>query len=297
MNNIVLVNQSGSKYLFSVPESIQLKEGDKVKCDTRRGITDGVCFTDSVTINASALPLVCKLTGATLPLKEIVGKVVTSVEMFNKPVEKPSQPIAPQEDKGKFKVGQRVIATDNTRRFIKQTATILNVDKSDRFTPFEVKFDKRGLIMWCHSGDVEPYVEPEQPKSKYERMSNDELKRLACGISELCCPTLSNKKRKSDCPFYHTRCEVTNENRGEIIQYLIDEETPEPEKEPEPVYWSGKVVCTEWKGTYFTTGKVYDVVGGYAKDNFGRRSGGEFKLCDGNIKYHSGKFIPYLGEA
>mgnify|MGYP003588945317 CR=1 FL=1 len=64
-------------------------------------------------------------------------------------------------------------------------------------------------------------------------MSNDELKRLACGISELCCPTLSNKKRKSDCPFFHTRCEVTNENRSEIIQYLIDEDTDIDEYEEE----------------------------------------------------------------
>ena len=274
---------------------------------------------------------------------------------------KPTQPIAPQEDKAKFSIGQRVIATDNTGRIIKQIATILDIDKSDPRTPFKVVFDERGLIMWCHSGDVEPYTEPsltvtremlvklgacssglaefdkkfpsgkgeleevckatdvsnscwlhnhrfsistmqnEQPKSKYESMSNDELKRLACGISELCCPTSSNKKRKSDCPFYHTRCEVTNENRSEIIQYLIDEETPEPEKEPEPVYYNGKVVCvkTDGDGT-FTVGKVYEFVDGKVLDNKRdkRPTGMKMKsLNDGYLANWYYRFIPYLGEA
>ena len=209
-----------------------------------------------------------------------------------------TQPIAPQGEKAKYAVGDRVIATDNVKHFIKKPATILAIDKSK--TPFQVKFDKDGLVMWCYSEDIEPYAEPEQPKSKYDSMSNDELKRLACGISELCCPTLSNKKRKSVCPLFHTRCEVTGENRAEIIQYLIDEETPEPEKEPEPVYYSGKVVCvkTDGDGT-FTVGKVYEFVDGQATDNEGtvRPSCVNIKsLDDDYMKCWYYRFIPFLGE-
>ena len=79
---------------------------------------------------------------------------------------KPTQPIAPQEGKPKFSIGQRVIVTDNTGHFVKQIATILDIDKSDPRTPFKVMFDKGKLIMWCHSEDIEPYAEPEQPKQR-----------------------------------------------------------------------------------------------------------------------------------
>ena len=99
-----------------------------------------------------------------------------------------------------------------------------------------------------------------------------------------------------------THCEVTNENRSEIIQYLIDEETPEPEKKPEPVYYSGKVVCTVTDGDgTFTVGKVYEFVDGKVIDNNGNRrpsTSTQIKdLKQWNITYIPNKFIPYLGEA
>ena len=215
-----------------------------------------------------------------------------------------SQPIAPQEDKAKFKVGNlaKVIANSHRRHYV-DVGDVVKIIKMN--SDFVTVIPTHEVEHWSQQQisclDIEPYAEPEQPKSKYESMSNDELKRLACGISELCCPASSNKKRKSDCPFYHTRCEVTNENRSEIIQYLIDEDTPEPEKEPEPVYFSGKVVCTATDGDgTFTVGKVYGFVDGQVLDNksYKRPTGMKMKsLNDGYLANWYYRFIPYLGEA
>ena len=216
---------------------------------------------------------------------------------------KPTQPIAPQEDKRKYKSGDKVRVTGNTNGHCYKIGKIVELCGKRLYNEASGNFywstdSSRGFV---RERDIEPYVEPEQPKSKYDNMSNDELKQLACGISELCCPTLSNKKRKSDCPFFHTRCEVTNENRSEIIQYLIDEETPEPEKKPEPVYFSGKVVCTVTDGDgTFTVGKVYEFVDGQVLDNksYKRPTGMKMKsLNDGYLANWYYRFIPYLGEA
>lgn len=83
--NIAIINQNNSKYLFEVPESITLKEGEKVKCDTRRGVTDGTVWADSIIADEPAAKLIGKLLGAKFPLKSVVGKTVTSVEMFEQP--------------------------------------------------------------------------------------------------------------------------------------------------------------------------------------------------------------------
>lgn len=83
--NIAIIKQSGGKYLFEVPDSITLKEGEKVKCDTRRGVTDGIVWADSITVDEPAAKLIGKLLGAKFPLKSVVGKIVTSVEMFEQP--------------------------------------------------------------------------------------------------------------------------------------------------------------------------------------------------------------------
>ena len=76
--NIAIINQGGNRYLFEVPESISLKEGEKVKCDTKRGVTDGIVWADSITTDEPTAKLIGKLTGAKFPLKKVVGKTVTS---------------------------------------------------------------------------------------------------------------------------------------------------------------------------------------------------------------------------
>ena len=90
MKNIAIIKQSGGKYLFEVPESIALKEGEKVKCDTRRGVTEGVCYADSVIVDEPIAMLIGKLLGAKFPLKKVVGKM--EYQPFEKPTEDKPEP-------------------------------------------------------------------------------------------------------------------------------------------------------------------------------------------------------------
>lgn len=94
MTNIVMVKQSGKKYLFSVPMGTTLKKYDKVVCDTARGEQEGICFTDSFIVEADALKQIALFTGATLPLKSVIGKS-EMVRFKDKP------------QKNKFKVGEK----------------------------------------------------------------------------------------------------------------------------------------------------------------------------------------------
>ena len=84
--NIAIIEQGFGKYLFEVPESISLKEGEKVKCDTKRGVTDGTVWADSITTDEPTAKLIGKLLGAKFPLKSVVGK--TEYQPFEKPEDK-----------------------------------------------------------------------------------------------------------------------------------------------------------------------------------------------------------------
>lgn len=74
MMNVVIVKQGCGRYLFACPEDVNLKEGEKVLCDTKKGETDGVCFTDSFKVNQKALGIIAKLLCATFPLKSVIGR-------------------------------------------------------------------------------------------------------------------------------------------------------------------------------------------------------------------------------
>ena len=241
-----------------------------------------------------------KRTEAKCSPSDVFDFAIGAQEAFDRafPKAQPTQPIAPQEDKAKFAVGQKVKVTGNCCCHSYSRGTILTLVRSVNFLRREPDWYVGEGADYVSERDIEPYAEPEQPKSKYESMSNDELKRLACGISELCCPTLSNKKRKSDCPFYHTRCEVTNENRAEIIQYLISENTPEPEKEPEPVYYSGEVICVSEDSMYHTQGKKYVFKNGVVNSDEERQYNPKrpVKTLSGFNDGAIPQFIPYLGE-
>ena len=73
MQNIAINRQGTGRYLFSLPDNVTLKEGDRVKCDTKRGITDGITFADSAWVDENVSQLLGKLTGAKFPLKPVVG--------------------------------------------------------------------------------------------------------------------------------------------------------------------------------------------------------------------------------
>ena len=88
MNNIAIIKQGTGRFLFSVPENVTLKEGDRVKCDTKRGITDGIAFADSAWVDENVSQLIGKLVGAKFPLNPVVGKM--EYLPFERPQDKPT---------------------------------------------------------------------------------------------------------------------------------------------------------------------------------------------------------------
>ena len=88
MQNIAIIRQGTGRYLFCLPDNVTLKEGDRVKCSTKRGITDGVAFADSVWVDENVSQLIGKLTGAKFPLKSVAGKM--EYHPFEKPEDKPA---------------------------------------------------------------------------------------------------------------------------------------------------------------------------------------------------------------
>ena len=88
MQNIAIIRQGTGRYLFSLPDNVTLKEGDRVKCSTKRGITDGVAFSDSAWVDENVSQLLGKLTGAKFPLKSVAGKM--EYRSFDKPQDRPA---------------------------------------------------------------------------------------------------------------------------------------------------------------------------------------------------------------
>lgn len=72
--NVVIVVQGARRYLFTCAEGVNLKEGDRVLCDTKKGEAEGVCFTDSFKVNQKVLSIIAKLLCAKFPLKSVIGK-------------------------------------------------------------------------------------------------------------------------------------------------------------------------------------------------------------------------------
>jgi hypothetical protein len=220
--NIAIINQSGGKYLFEVPESITLKEGEKVKCDTKHGVTDGTVWADSITADEPTAKLIGKLLGAKFPLKSVVGKL--EYQPFEKPQDKPAA----------------------------------------------------------------------NPANKYEGMSNKELDLEMCAKKGACNAT-HNSRRKNDCPLlYMERCDITDANRAEVIEYLLAEDA---EAEPEPEYYSGKVVCVEATDRGVTLGRVYTVEKGVFTWNNGEKSDTKATTIEQfNNWFVAAKFIEFKGE-
>lgn len=157
---------------------------------------------------------------------------------------KPTQPIAPQEDKPKFKVGQRVVGEYGI-------GTIIGISKDG---VHGVEFD-----------DAPPYGHN-------------------CKSGEF----IHEKSRSKD-----GYCRWQKEKKLEPYS--------EPQKEPEPVYYSGEVVCvkTDGDGT-FTVGKVYEFVDGQVLDNESCKRPTGMKIKSLGETYMTSwyySFIPYLGEA
>lgn len=92
--NIVLIRHDNfnKDYLFQTPTA--LHHGDRVLCDTSRGEQYGTAQCDSIQIGTDhnsqvVLEILVRITGATLPLKSIVGRETKTVERFT---DKPAEP-------------------------------------------------------------------------------------------------------------------------------------------------------------------------------------------------------------
>ena len=73
--NVVFVKHDSCEktFLFSVPESVRLKAGEEVICDTIKGSNTGVCVTNNFWV--SSQNDLAAVTGAYLPLKKVVGRI------------------------------------------------------------------------------------------------------------------------------------------------------------------------------------------------------------------------------
>lgn len=109
--NIAIIIQGTGRYLFEVPKGIVLKQGETVKCDTVRGITDGTVFADSLNVEEPAAKLIGSLMGAKFPLKIANGacgtyaeahpKMRQTLEAYLENEKKPKEPIKPEYYTGK----------------------------------------------------------------------------------------------------------------------------------------------------------------------------------------------------
>lgn len=63
----------GAHYMFSVRSDMNLKEGDVVLVNNRKGETNGICVCDSFSVAESPLKALAARYGAKLPLSPVIG--------------------------------------------------------------------------------------------------------------------------------------------------------------------------------------------------------------------------------
>lgn len=291
MENIVLISQGGGRYLFSVPDNVTLKEGEKVKCDTRRGITDGTVAADSICVEPEIARWIGKLIGATFPLKSVVGRM-------------------------EYKEFE---ASSDSASSLK-----LYCIKDDP------GWLTKGRIYEFVNGDIQPdmgYHEPlEYENYKNFKQSNPGLSSCLVPLVKRPAKTGECIIAMEEPPVYDGRYDrydllsVTEDYSNIISQWsgkavgfknITHPDRPWQYKvirhdsylvldgyRPEPEYWTGKVICVKTDLTTLTEGKCYPVVNGTITfDNGGEwsfdvLSAKEFvDIFRGNTK-----FIEYKGE-
>lgn len=287
--NIAIIKQSGGKYLFEVPDSITLKEGEKVKCDTRRGVTDGIVWADSITVDEPAAKLIGKLLGANFPLKSVVGKTVTSVEMFE-------QPAQPKQEHVKL----YCVKESN----VSWVRGALTKGKIYEFDGHFIEYD---------SGTSARF-------NDFESWKRGDPNYAACLVPLVSRPAKVGEwvyiKKKIGDYTYNVgdigKVEKTYPQNGNIkafgglyvlaTEYLVlDGYKPKPEK-AEPEYYSGKVVCVDNGGhhDFWTVGRVYEFKNGFIEkcDN-GSFFSSQYKTLEeanNGTPCVGAKFIEFKGE-
>ena len=302
MQNIAIIRQGTGRYLFSLPDNVTLKEGDRVKCDTKHGLADGVAFADSAWVDENVSQLIGKLAGAKFPLKSVVGKM--EYLPFEKPADKPaddkpiklycvkdSNPFGEVEfTKGTvctfnpsvgtltFPDGRRVGSAGCPRSYDEWKAD--NHSRADCLVPLVARpakvgewvlLDRDDCFGKNKKGDIANVVEAPSYTTTF------------CFISD---PTLA----------YSGGICVNFESN---YSYVLDgyKPEPEPEAEPEPEYFSGKVVCVDNGGKrFFEVGKVYCFYDGVIFGANGFYSSRYETLEKANCGIGS-KFVEFKGEA
>ena len=376
MNNIAIIKQGTGRYLFSLPDNVTLKEGDRVKCSTKRGITDGIAFADSAWVDENVSQLIGKLTGAKFPLKSVVGKM--EYQPFEKAQGKPAaNPANKYEgmsnrelDREMCHRGMCSARNDGRRKHdcLFADSDCHDVTDADRAEvikyllaedaeaapkpegkPTEDKPIKLYCVKdweageWLAKGKV--YGTDEHGRFVYEDGSTTEntfanvKDVMRSAIGRFLVPLVKrpaevgeyvlldnddcfckNKKgdvvKVVDTPYHTTTfCFIgdpTLEYSGGICvcfgsdyTYVLDGYKPTPKAEPEPEYYSGKVVCVSSADSWFTVGKMYEFVNGKVKDNDGdfrtmTIGGHDAKSVDGWNDFFGtsiARFIEFKGEA
>lgn len=320
MNNIVIIKQGTGRYLFSLPDNVTLKEGDRVKCSTKRGITDGIAFADSAWVDENVSQLIGKLTGAKFPLKSVAGKM--AYQPFEKPEDKLTKKYAGMSN-NQLKIEMCCRGMCSARNDGRRKHDCLFVDSNDCDV---TDSDRAEAIKYLLAEDAEAAPKPEDKPAE----DKQEPVKLYC-VKDYGSTLTGGKTydfvdglvkydggQKSS---WHMNakefCEAVNENTGvdsifplvsrpanvgewvyivktkapasgykacdvfkvesvfrgnsadciESPHWVAPEEylvldgyhpAPEAEAEPEPEYFSGKVVCVDNGGNrFFEVGKVY----------------------------------------
>ena len=265
MQNIAIIKQGTGRFLFSVPDNVTLREGDRVKCDTRRGITDGIAFADSAWVDENVSQLIGKLTGAKFPLKPVVGRL--EYLPFEKPQDKPTEykqgPIklycVKDYNPGEFLTKGKVyeIAHDGAKITYDDGWAASLIIASDNFrgekivpnylVPLVKRPAKVGEWVYITHTDYAPEAGA----------------RLGVGdVCRVASVAPSGTKHLEVSPRY-----VLSYFDSEYL--VLDGYHPEPAKVPEPEYFSGKVICVSSGDECFTVGKMYEFVNGKIKDDDG----------------------------
>lgn len=72
-NIVIITHNKNDRYLFTVPSGVQLKKGDLVKVNTRKGETYGECVCDSFSVAENVTVALAAIMGGKVPLKPVIG--------------------------------------------------------------------------------------------------------------------------------------------------------------------------------------------------------------------------------
>ena len=311
MNNIAIIRQGTGRYLFSVPENVTLKEGDRVKCSTKSGITDGVAFADSVWVDENVSQLIGKLMGAKFPLKPVVGKL--EYLPFEKPEDKPA------EDKPiKLYCVKDYITPHGNVELIKGTVCTFNPAAGALGLPDGRRVgdatEPRSYDDWktenpCRAACLFPLVKRPAKVGEWVLLDRDDCFHKnkqgdivnvvnVVGVPRL---TATNCFINDPTLEYSSGICVSFEDN---YSYVLDGYHAEAETEPEPEYFSGKVICVSSGDECFTVGKMYEFINGEVKDDEGdarpMHADEQFKSVDEWNKAYGmpiARFIEFKGEA